>query len=356
MEDNFYAKWLAKKRFIESQPYDAKKEAEEFVDKQQYYQQFLAAKRKTWMPIVAKSDWSWQSDTMFYPNLGKTRAIFCAIEMTRKVGFVRVYKGASPTAAQCVEFLTELRNMYPVSFLGADPGSEYKNNLVAAFCKKRGIDIFYYQTNDSRSKGIIERFNKTVRMMLNWYTFNKGKSWLTVLAELIDSDYNTKVHTATKLAPLEVTDEQSSRLRQEKMRTAQPYLTKLHKIEAGDRVRVYYKEDPDIPANQLEFRKLSNNWSKKVYVVEAKKGYRVKLVGINKLFSVSDLQPIVEEEGEEAPGGVSEVARKKKAKQAQELRQIDAVVPNRELTALVQPGRALRKNPRKKDLSDDFVA
>jgi transposase InsO family protein len=341
-EHDFYEQWQGKKRYMDGKPADLRLKAATYVNQQTYWQLYNARHVQLWMPIIARQDWSWQSDSMFYPSNGKMRAIFCAIEMTRKLGFVRVYRGASPDATQCADFLRELRDKYPINFLGTDPGSEYKNSSVKSWAAEHDIELYFYETKDLRPKAIVERFNKTVRMILLWWTYNKSKSWVTALPKLIDDEYNKRVHSSTKLAPDSVSDIDSQRLRAEKLKKAAPYFDKLHDLHPGDRVRIYYKVDPSIPANQLMFRKLDTTWSTKVYTISKLEGYRVILEGLSKRFSVSDLQRISGAENEAVPKGISEVARKRKGHRAAELREIDAVIPSRELAALIPAEMELR--------------
>ena len=71
----------------------------------------------------------------------------------------------------------------------------------------------------------------------------------------------------------------------------------------------------------------------------------MKVFGLAKSFSVSDLQLVSEPESSEAAGGIGEVSRLKKGKRAAELAKIDAVIPGREMTALAPEGRQLKEKP-----------
>ena len=106
--------------------------------------------------------------------------------MTRRLGFVRVYNGTSPTAGQCKEFLEQLKAKYEVRFIGADKGSEYENSTVKSWASENDVNLTFYEKGALRSKGLVERFNATVRRILNWWTFNHSKSWVTTLPKLID--------------------------------------------------------------------------------------------------------------------------------------------------------------------------
>ena len=341
---DFYDAWNSKGRYTGAKPVRDRPAAASFVDKQEYYQVFNYPHRKMYMPIVAHSDWSWQSDTMFYPLNYKLRAVFCCIEMTRRIAFVRVYKGESPNAAECLVFLKELQEAYPVRFLGTDAGVEYTNKLVKNWCKAQKIPLMSYEVGDLTSKGLVESFNKTMRRMLNWYTFNKGTSWIGAVDRIVDA-YNHTRHSGIKKAPLEMTDNDVLEYREDAREKGQKYLDLLESFSAGQKVRIYFRADPKFDAASQLFSKLGPRWSKTLYVVKGISGFRVELEGISKMFSPADLQIV---SNVEAPGLVklSEKARKSRSKKAAELGEIDAAVPSRELSDLLAVApRSLRARP-----------
>lgn len=346
VKPGYFGRWQSKRDYLQRQSLDKRADLEESIRKQAYWQQFNVPHKRVFMPIIA-DDWSWQTDSMFYPLHGKLRAVFCAIEMTRRIGFVRVYKGASPTATQCREFLKELQEEYEVRFIGADLGSEYDNKTVKEWAKLNDIELRFYEKGALRNKALVERFNATVRRLLNWWTYNHSSSWVTALPKLIDQMYNRRVHSTIKMAPLDVSDADALRIREAAYNKGRAYRDLLNGFTNGSQVRLFWKVDPDIPEAQKAFRKLGPVWSKKLYTVLAVDGYKVKLEGLPKKYSVSDLQLVTGAEGEQVPG-VPEVRRLKKAKRAAELAEIDATVPARELAAIQKQGRDLRERTAKK--------
>jgi len=341
---DFYDAWNAKGRFTGAKPVADRPSAASFVNKQEYYQVFNYPHRKVFMPIVARTDWSWQSDTMFYPLNYKLRAVFCCIEMTRRIAFVRVYKGEKPNATECLAFLKELRAKHPIAFLGTDAGIEYTNNLVKNWCKAQDIPLMFYEVGDLTSKGLVESFNKTMRRMLNWYTFNKGTSWIGAVDDIVNA-YNRTRHSAIKKPPLEMTDNDVVEYRESARERGQEYIDLLESFAPGQKVRIYFRADPKFDAASQLFSKLGPRWSKTLYVVKGLSGFRVELQGMSKLFSPADLQIV---SSVEAPGLVklSEKARKARGKKALELAEIDAAVPSRELSDLLAVApRSLRARP-----------
>jgi hypothetical protein len=344
----FSDRWRNKDDFVRGKPVKERPEMVQDMHEDAYWQTHNARYRKNFMPIIARTDWSWQTDTMYYPLNGKLRAIFCAIEMTRKLGFCRVYK-SSINATECVRFLDELKETYEVKFVGADPGVEYKNGKVESWADDNDVELYFYETKDSRSKGIVERFNLTVRRLLNWYTYSRNANWLAALPDVIESEYNTKRHSAIKMAPNAVTDADVPRLLGEKQSKGQAYTQELSTYAPGDRVRILSKVDPK---NTEAYRKLGATWSADVYVVEKVDGYKVKLEGIRKRFALSELQRVKEVVGEAVPTMMSEAARKRKLRRERRLAVIGAQVDD-EAAAAPRPVRRRRKKRFEGYVTDD---
>lgn len=282
-----------------------------------YRQRYRVKKRLEEMPVIEYRDDTYQCDTMFYPLRGKTRAVFCGIEMTTRIGFIRAYAGATPTATGCVRILEEMVAKLGVKHLSCDPGSEFNNKAVKDFCKSAGIDIYYTQTGETKEKGMIERFNKTVREQLNQYVELVGWNWVKGLPA-IEEVYNHKTHRSIGEAPADVDKQDKERIRQSAIERGFAYLRLLRQFKPGNVVRVAESANPKLSPKQLAsektFRKGGAIWTKDVYEVERIEGYKVKLKGYAKRFSPRDLQ-IVGEVADDAdrPDVVEEERKRKKA-------------------------------------------
>ncbi len=119
---------------------------------EEYKERYDKMKGREEMPIIEHRDDTFQCDTMFYPLRGKMRAVFCAVEMTSRVGYIRAYSGATPTGKQCVELLKEMVETVGVKHLSCDPGTEFTNKEVKAFREEKGIDIYFIQTGETKEK------------------------------------------------------------------------------------------------------------------------------------------------------------------------------------------------------------
>ena len=78
-------------------------------------------------------------------------------------------------------------------------GKEFYNNIFQDFLNKNSIKL--YSRNTSLGAVFAERFNRTIRDLLNKIVFEKGDAnWVDVLPK-ITKQYNCRIHTSTKLSP-----------------------------------------------------------------------------------------------------------------------------------------------------------
>jgi hypothetical protein len=77
------------------------------------WQRLYAPRQHIMMPTIEWRDHAFQADTMFVERRGRLVAVFCAIEVTSRIGFVRQYTRRKPTGTETVELLDELRSAYP---------------------------------------------------------------------------------------------------------------------------------------------------------------------------------------------------------------------------------------------------
>ena len=88
------------------------------------------------------------------------------------------------------------RNLFEI-----DRGTEFCNNIFQDFLNKNNIKI--YSRNTSVGAVFAERFNRTIRDLLQRPVFEKGDgNWIDVLPT-ITKQCNNRVHSSTKLTPIQ---------------------------------------------------------------------------------------------------------------------------------------------------------
>ena len=85
------------------------------------------------------------------------------------------------------------------NLIESDRGREFYNNIFQDFLNKNNIKL--YSRNSSHGAVFAERFNRTIRDLLKKLVFEKGDdNWIDVL-QTITKQYNTRIHSSTKLTP-----------------------------------------------------------------------------------------------------------------------------------------------------------
>ena len=87
------------------------------------------------------------------------------------------------------------------NLIESDRGKEFYNNTFQDFLNKNNIKL--YSRNSSYGAVFAERFNRTIRDLLKNIIFENGDAnWIDILPT-ITKQYNNKVHSATKLTPIQ---------------------------------------------------------------------------------------------------------------------------------------------------------
>ena len=87
------------------------------------------------------------------------------------------------------------------NLIETDRGKEFYNNIFQDFLNKNNIKL--YSRNSSFGSVFAERFNRTIRDLLNKPVFEKGDGkWIDVL-HTITKQYNNRRHSSTKLTPIQ---------------------------------------------------------------------------------------------------------------------------------------------------------
>ena len=87
------------------------------------------------------------------------------------------------------------------NLIESDRGKEFYNNTFQDFLNKKNIKL--YSRSGSYGAVFAERFNRTIRDLLNKPVFEKGDgNWIDVLPK-ITKQYNNRTHPSTKLTPIQ---------------------------------------------------------------------------------------------------------------------------------------------------------
>ena len=87
------------------------------------------------------------------------------------------------------------------NLIETDRDKGFYNNIFQDFLNKNNIKL--YSRNSSYGAVFAERFNRTIRDLLEKPVFEKGNgNWIDVL-QTITKQYNNRIHSSTKLSPIQ---------------------------------------------------------------------------------------------------------------------------------------------------------
>lgn len=122
----------------------------------------------------------------------------------------------------------------------SDGGSEFKNSIFREFLVSRGIKQNFPMLQSLQKASIVERYNRSLKEKMFKYFTYKGKGYRTyigVLQDLVNSYNNTK-HSTIKMAPVDVTEENSARVYANIKKSHKKQKIGIPKLKIDDFVRI----------------------------------------------------------------------------------------------------------------------
>jgi Chromo (CHRromatin Organisation MOdifier) domain len=131
--------------------------------------------------------------------------LLVAIDCFTKYVWVRTLteKSASMSLKAIKHILTqpEMTGKNKPKSIFFDSGTEFKNKLVTNFLNKENIKMMH--PSSEKKAAIVERFNKTIQMLIYKYTTeNQTRRYIDVLPHLVKS-YHNRIHRTIQMTPLE---------------------------------------------------------------------------------------------------------------------------------------------------------
>jgi hypothetical protein len=165
----------------------------------------------------------------------KDTPILCVINVNSRYAYAYALKnkGSKGVAEALSIFLRQCVPRSPCEFLQTDNGSEFLNRDVAKVLKSEGVTHTTVEAGDHRGQSYVERFNQTLRRLIQVWTDTTGLSWSAVLPQLIEN-YNNRYHRTIMMPPSQADDFTGMYLKQIQYQQARKQLAKL---SVGDSVR-----------------------------------------------------------------------------------------------------------------------
>ena len=237
------------------------------------------------MPIIAHYDWEWNLDTLTFKKISRLR-ILVAVELTSRRVFIKLYPQNRATAEGGLVCLKALKAKYKMNGIQSDNGGEFTADIIQDWLDTNNIHKYYTQAGVHKEQGVVERFNKGVRAMLQkYFAARRGKGVVSMdeLQSLLDrfADHvNNQVHSTTKMQPKKLTEDDMGKLRVIMKSKGEKYAKNLRSYMPGDKVRIRFKADPRVdPPERAKrengFVKDANFWMPHIFEVVKVSGYKL---------------------------------------------------------------------------------
>ena len=220
-----------------------------------------------YFPIWGRGQYQWQIDLMLPPSYNKIGLILSCINVNTRYAYAYAFSRKTQTLEHLEEWLRDAKkDKQNISYVQSDLGSEFNNRDVKQLFINNGIDFFMVQVADHSGQGKVERFNETLRRLINNYcTSNDTSDWVSVLDDLV-YNYNHRYNRAIGCAPIEADEQTGLIVNMVKYKLAQnQFIT--YKVGAHVRILI----DKNI------FDKGRKQWTKEVYVIQKIEGHMIKV-------------------------------------------------------------------------------
>ena len=268
-----------------------RKQVNECVKKQQTAQLYKpVVKEKVFFSITSNEPNEHQQlALMDFSNVSTTNSyykyLFVSIDIFTRKALVIPMKFKS--TEHIIGAMEPIINTFKPKIITTDSGKEYISFVFNDFIKRYNIEHRYVDVDQHASLGIVDRFCRTVRGLINKFcTSHKTTRYIDALPKLIEN-YNNTYHSTIKCTPNEAdkhVDEINDMMVMKYMKAKEK--ERIYNI--GDKVR--YLENLTI------FQKQGlSKWSNFVYSIIGKKTHSYQLSD-GKFYRYYQLQPAQEAE------------------------------------------------------------
>ena len=233
------------------------KETKDWINKQET-QQIFSKQPKQFNAIIG-GDHDYQIDLMFSPKYKLQNkdynTIMNVINITSRFAYSVPMKGKTQPEVNRA-FAIVYKKIPKIVNMTSDNESSLKNVMK----KHSEITHWLVEPEEKNRVGIVERFNRTIRQLINRYLkTHHTKTWYMVLPSLM-RNYNSTIHSTIGIAPNDFKPKDGDRIRKEAEIRGMIGKEQTLALKVGDSVRVLKKK--------AQFAKGSETYSKGVYKIE----------------------------------------------------------------------------------------
>ncbi len=214
------------------------------------------------LPIFGRQKGVYQFDTLVQSRSDPIPAFLVVININSRKGYAYPMnsKGTDDVMKALQEFFSEVHD---VSQMTSDQDSAYLSSRVVSLMNSHNVDYRTTEDNNHNILGIINRFIKTLRDMIN--NVGHSQSFTVSSMKSVINAYNNSKHSSTGKTPNEFTDaDETKYIDSMEERTVSVKCTKGFELKSGDKVKIII-DKPTIG-------KKRTNLSDDYYLVESLEG------------------------------------------------------------------------------------
>ena len=293
----------------------------EFVRKQKLSQVFTPFTHQKAKFQITGVVGHYQSDLTFYEQYKRQNSnysiILTLIEVNSKRAYATALKDKNSTSMKdgLEKLIKQLRaDGLIIRVIQSDNGTEYTNRQVSEYLKDENIEqvfcpVSVLRENDKRCLAVAERFNRTIKSLLNKYMeSNNTARWVDALDDVV-ANYNQTYHSSIKMRPIDVGEKEEKQIITRKVQSNLNARNQLanRSIQIGDQVR--------LPVKKKQFDKEGKNFTDQVYIVDKVNSKTIRVQGQDTLFPMDKVLRISEVQSK--PPTKQEVSQQKQPTMAE---------------------------------------
>ena len=281
-----------------------------FLNSQPTYQMNKKPKVKSMFKITAPIGF-YQGDLTFYSQYKKVNrgyiGMLCVIEIATRLAYVELIKSKTQEeiSTKLEKIIKRVKNK--MVSLTTDNGSEFLNSKVTKLLQENNIRHITNQPGDHNTMAVVERFNRTLKHMLNQYFTNRDTYKYYDIIDDIVHNYNNTFHSGIQNIPSKITEEDISKLRSEAIMHNYQQREK-NKLETDDSVRLL--------ETKKIFDKEQSRFSSDVYKIKSQVGNSYQIEGKRRTYRPYELLEVPKSSIEEKKQKVKTSKRNEVKKEA----------------------------------------
>ena len=188
-------------------PKITQKQVKEFLENNSIYQVFQKPTRTKSVPRIHGKVGHYQADLTFltrYKKQNNYHILLTIVNVNTKFAYIAALK--DKTQISVLDALETIRKKAvkdgrPLNVFQTDNGKEFQNRKITNWMDQHHITSQYCEKDDKKCLGVAERFNRTIKLMIEKYlTSMNTNRWVDNLEDFVEN-YNSSYHSSIRRIP-----------------------------------------------------------------------------------------------------------------------------------------------------------